>query len=160
MEWNMPGKWRYPTEALWSDEKNQGVVLSADCHRHVMWFGTKHLNFLASVWHSKKWRKIIKITKDFLIANIYYSKLTFSGNTQSHTHKVDFFFFLVQIIHIIFVCGSGSVDTGMLCLAATVYHFMVQSLSTYCLPGKEKVSKRKLFKVIQASCKKPLKIHF
>lgn len=93
MEWNMPGKWRYPTEALWSDEKNQGVVLSADCHRHVMWFGTKHLNFLASVWHSKKWRKIIKITKDFLIANIYYSKLTFSGNTQSHTHKVDFFFF-------------------------------------------------------------------
>lgn len=55
---------------------------------------------------------------------------------------------------------SGSVHSGILCLALTVYHPQVLRLSTYCLPGKEKGSERKLFEVTQANFKRALKKSF
>ena len=74
----------------------KGLVLSADCHGHIMWLETNHFNFLASVCSSTKneGKLIIKITQDFLIANIYDSKLKFSGNTWSHKNRGLFLFFL------------------------------------------------------------------
>ena len=77
----------------------KGLVLSADCHGHIMWLETNHFNFLASVCISTKneGKLIIKITQDFLIANIYDYKLKFSGNTWSH-NNCGLFLFLVQMI--------------------------------------------------------------
>ena len=53
----LPGKFRYPMQALWKDEKTQGLMLSANYHGNAMWFGANHLNFLAFVYNSSKMKE-------------------------------------------------------------------------------------------------------